>query len=881
MPWLAAHRRSLDGSLCWLTSFFRDSLPIGFKYLGRLRIQRGMRCLLKRNEGAVLGVLLVALAASAGKASVAQKAQPGELARTPLVVRAAGPYTAPGPTDFDVQYATSPAGKTIGMNARYLTLNGKPWLPVMGEFHYARVPEAEWQDEILKMKAAGVQIVSTYVFWIFQEEEEGRFDWSGQRNLRRFVELCQKNGMYVWLRIGPWDHGEVRNGGFPNWLVKKIPARDLRRDDPEFMRYVGEFFHATAAQVEGLMWNEGGPILGLQLGNEYALRGPGAGDAYILALKKLAVASGFHVPIYSVTGWDHAVAPRGAVVALYGAGYPDQPWSRSIHQLPAGQPYEFRFDNRVSGKMSARGEASSRRAQSYGYPFMTAENGGGVEDTYHRRPLILPNDVAALMPVMLGSGVNLYGSYMFQGGINPDGKLTTLEESQATGYPNSLPVKDYDFQAPLTAFGRERQSLRKLKVFNYFLNDFGGLLAPMPVFAPEKIPSGPADFSVPRVAVRTNGRSGFLFFNNYVRTYPMPDWPRFQVKVELAGHAVMIPAKPVDLPSGDYGIWPFGLTIGCLHLRYATAELFTRTENGKAATYYFVATRGVPAQFVLERTPGIRLTTRGQRTEHDSSIAVKGLSPSLLPIITATDGGGQTTRIVLLSQKQAEDAWKLDNEHLLLAKAQFVAHGGTVTLERDGKPEFTFSVVPALHAAPSATAPLDARPAGAGVSRYSAKVPVAQPILSIRQIRKAGLAPPVRIGRKSGVARAPSDEAFHLAAKWRLEISADDWNGISKLFLVIDYDGDVARLLSGGKLLDDDFYNGRPWTVGLNRFRSRIEKHGLELEILPRRADAPIFLERRYRTSTTSGQVISLRSARLEPQYQLKVTFAGLPTDSR
>lgn len=861
---------------------------------------------LKRNAGTLLGILLVTLTATAGKAPAAQKAQPGELAHTPLVVRATGPYPAPGPADFDVQYATSPSGETIGMNARYLTLNGKPWLPVMGEFHYARVPEAEWQDEILKMKAAGVQIVSTYVFWIFQEEEEGQFDWSGRRNLRRFVELCRKNGMYVWLRIGPWDHGEVRNGGFPNWLVKKVPAQDLRRDDPEFMRYVGEFFHATAAQVKGLMWNEGGPILGLQLGNEYALRGPGAGDAYILALKKLAVASGFEVPIYSVTGWDNAVVPRGAVVALYGSGYPDQPWSRSIRQLPAGQPYEFRFDNRVSGKMGAMDAASHREASrreashrgtarrgmvaggieaegkshSYGYPFMTAENGGGAQDTYHRRPVILPDDVAALMPIMLGSGVNLYGSYMFQGGINPNGKLTTLEESQATGYPNSLPVKDYDFQAPLSAFGRERPSLRKLKVFNYFLNDFGGLLAPMPVFAPEKIPAGPADFSVPRVAVRTNGTSGFLFFNNYVRYSPMPDWPQFQVKVELAGHAVMIPDKPVDLPSGDYGIWPFGLTIGCLHLRFATAELFTRIQNGKATTYYFVATRGVPAQFVFEHSRGVRLATRGQRTEHDGSFTVEGLNPSLLPLVTATDGEGQTTRIVLLSQKQAEDAWNLDNEHLLFTKAQFFADGGTVTLERDGNPEFTFSVAPALHVAPSGTAPLRARPVEAGVSSYSAMLAAVKPKLSILQTRKAGLAPPVRIGRKSGVARAPGDDVFRVAAKWKLEIPAGDWSGISKIFLVIDYDGDVARLLSGGKLLDDNFYNGKPWTVGLNRFRSRIEKHGLELEILPRRADASIFLERRYRTSKMSGQIIELRSARLEPQYQLRVTFAGSTSGS-
>ena len=86
----------------------------------------------------------------------------------------------------------------------------------MGEFHYARYPASEWEREILKMKAGGVDIVATYVFWIHHEEVEGQFDWSGQRDLRRFVELCGRHGMYAWVRVGPWAHGESRNGGLPD-----------------------------------------------------------------------------------------------------------------------------------------------------------------------------------------------------------------------------------------------------------------------------------------------------------------------------------------------------------------------------------------------------------------------------------------------------------------------------------------------------------------------------------------------------------------------------------------------------------------------------------------------------------------------------------------
>ena len=70
-----------------------------------------------------------------------------------------------------------------------------------------------------------MQIISTYIFWIHHEEVEGQFDWSGQRNLREFVQLCAKHGLCVYPRIGPWAHREVRNGGLPDWLLKKGPTR--------------------------------------------------------------------------------------------------------------------------------------------------------------------------------------------------------------------------------------------------------------------------------------------------------------------------------------------------------------------------------------------------------------------------------------------------------------------------------------------------------------------------------------------------------------------------------------------------------------------------------------------------------------------------------
>lgn len=122
-----------------------------------------------------------------------------------------------------------------------LLKNGKRFLPVMGEFHYSRYEPADWEEEILKMKAGGIRIVAAYVFWIHHEERKGEWDFTGCRDLRGFLDVCGKTGMQVWLRIGPWAHGECRNGGFPDWLVKECTDR-LRSNDPVYLQEVRRFY---------------------------------------------------------------------------------------------------------------------------------------------------------------------------------------------------------------------------------------------------------------------------------------------------------------------------------------------------------------------------------------------------------------------------------------------------------------------------------------------------------------------------------------------------------------------------------------------------------------------------------------------------------------
>ena len=115
----------------------------------------------------------------------------------------------------------NPQGVTFEVDSKGFVIGGKHVLPVMGEIHYARVPAKDWRREIQKMKAGGITIVATYVFWIHHEPEEGHWNWAGNMNLREFLEVCKSEQMPVVLRIGPFCHGEVYQGGFPDWVVER------------------------------------------------------------------------------------------------------------------------------------------------------------------------------------------------------------------------------------------------------------------------------------------------------------------------------------------------------------------------------------------------------------------------------------------------------------------------------------------------------------------------------------------------------------------------------------------------------------------------------------------------------------------------------------
>ncbi|WP_044109699.1 beta-galactosidase [Xylanibacter brevis] len=481
-------------------------------------------------------------------------------------------------------------GKPVTWDRHSLIVDGRRICPVMGEIHYSRVPAEEWQREVHLMKEGGVTMIATYVFWNHVEEQEGIFRWDGQRNLRRFLEVCKAEEMPVVLRLGPFCHGEVRNGGIPDWIFSK--GCKVRQQNPTFLYYVERLYRQIFTQVQGLQWKDGGPVVAAQFDNEYRGRGE-----YLMALKQMALQIGYDLPFYTRTGWPELATPVpfGEMIPLYG-DYADGFWERSQQETVGSYYKAFNFKEGVK-PATAMGEspsassdgpaASSTTADNGTYPYFTCELGGGMATAYHRRPYVYTEDAYAMALVKLGSGSNLLGYYMYHGGTNPEG-ITTLNENQrtpATNY-NDMPVKNYDFQAPIGEFGQTNPHFYALRPLHLFMHDYGQLLATMEPSFPVSQDLKKGDDKQLRWSVRSQQGSGFIFVNNYERLQQLS--AKRGVRLEACG--VRLPK--LTIPAGAMAIFPVKID----GIRYATAQLVAK-RDGKI---YLMQIPGIPTTICMQ-----------------------------------------------------------------------------------------------------------------------------------------------------------------------------------------------------------------------------------------------------------------------------------------
>ena len=477
-------------------------------------------------------------------------------------------------------------GKPVTWDAKSLIIDGHRVCPVMGEIHYSRVPQDEWQREVRKMREGGVTIIATYIFWNHIEEQEGIFRWDGQRDLRRFLEVCKQEQMPVVLRLGPFCHGEVRNGGIPDWMFAK--GCKLREANSVFLGFAERLYRQIFTQVQGLQWKDGGPVVAAQFDNEYRGRGE-----YLMALKQIAQKIGFDLPFYTRTGWPElrTPVPYGEMLPLYG-DYADGFWDKDITEGCGNYYKAFNFKAYRSSTAIATDQFDYSQTQPSAispqtYPYFTCELGGGMGTAYHRRPYVYPEDAYSMALVKLGSGSNLLGYYMYHGGTNPEGVLHTLNEVQTSPGTanNDLPVCTYDFQAPLGEFGQPYPQYYMLRPLHLFMQDFGETLAPMEAQfpAPQDMKRGQDD--VLRWSVRSQGDSGFIFVNNYERFQQLT-----AKRQQLTACGVTLPRLTV--PSGTMAIFP----VNICGIRYATAQLVARRDG----RLYMMQIPGIPTTIVLQ-----------------------------------------------------------------------------------------------------------------------------------------------------------------------------------------------------------------------------------------------------------------------------------------
>jgi beta-galactosidase len=195
----------------------------------------------------------------------------------------------PEPASAHRVATSSPQHRTFTVSGRQFLMDGKPYQIISGEMHYPRIPREYWRDRLKKARAMGLNTITTYVFWNLHEPRPGVFDFSGQNDIAEFIREGQAEGLNVILRPGPYVCAEWELGGYPSWLLKD---RDvvLRSTEPKYTAAVHAWFTRLAREIEPLLLKNGGPIIAVQLENEYGSFGDD--KSYLEGLTKELIDTG-------------------------------------------------------------------------------------------------------------------------------------------------------------------------------------------------------------------------------------------------------------------------------------------------------------------------------------------------------------------------------------------------------------------------------------------------------------------------------------------------------------------------------------------------------------------------------------------------------------
>ncbi len=468
---------------------------------------------------------------------------------------------------------------SFGVNTQYFTKNEEPFMMVTGEIHFSRLPKYRWRETLLKMKALGLNAISTYVFWNYHEEIKSEFDWSENKSVSDFLTICKELDLPVILRIGPWCHGEVVYGGFPKRIVR---MKKIRTNDKKYLKEVYEYWEGVYKEVKPFL--DGETIIGIQLENEYS--GP---VTHLKELRKIAEEIGFKTPFFTMTAWPTGI-PDNDFLPMFG-GYPDAPWTHGKKALKPNNRFAIlpgKSAEEIGTDLIENNEIDEHSFKNI--PYATCEIGSGVQPTQHRRPLINAKDGYGVGFAKLASGVNLQGYYMFVGGSNPNYK--PMQESKKTGYPNNYPIIDYDFQAPISKYGDVREHGHMLRLLHLFATQFDEKFCTKQAFFPKWPSMDSNDVSFPRCSVRMDeNESGYVFLNSYEKAIKFDDFKDVNVTIQTLNNTIYLPK--IDVKAESMFFYPFNIIIGNNKFDYILAQPIAKEEKSNKIVCYFQEISGV------------------------------------------------------------------------------------------------------------------------------------------------------------------------------------------------------------------------------------------------------------------------------------------------
>lgn len=302
-------------------------------------------------------------------------------------------------------------------------LDGEPFKILSGAIHYFRIHPDEWYHSLYNLKALGFNTVETYVPWNMHEKEEGTFTFTGFSDVVSFIQLAQEVGLYVILRPTPYICAEWEFGGLPAWLLEKNCR--IRSSDPVFLTYVRRYYEELLEKVVSLQVTHGGPILMMQIENEYGSYGED--KDYLKAIKQIMEDCGVNVPFFTSDGSWLATLRAGSMV--------------EEGVLPTGN---------FGSKGKANFAELKKFHESYHkkWPLMCMEFWDGWFNRWGEPIVTRETDelVEALKEVLEIGSVNLY---MFHGGTN----FGFMNGCSARGTRDLPQITSYDYGAPLDEQG--------------------------------------------------------------------------------------------------------------------------------------------------------------------------------------------------------------------------------------------------------------------------------------------------------------------------------------------------------------------------------------------------------------------------------------------